>query len=597
GLIRRKMEEKTVPTPVLPEHLIEEQILPRLPVKSLIRFKSVSRSWLSVICSHDFQKLHLKISSSCQTQAIVIKNRHTFPCFLFSFDNCNNVKECVELKDNDYPALSLPNYRFGPPYSCNVVGSCNGLVCLCYHYSCFFLWNPATNQSQKVNVPDYCYHIASCFLGGVGFGYVSSIDDYRIGFMLGDNDHNPKVHMKKTTVTIPILPEHLIVEQILPRLPVKSLIRFKSVSRNWLSIICSHDFQKLQLKFSSSCQTQAIVLKSRFAFPSFLLSFDNCNNVKKCVKLKGNYPELNLPNYRVGSPYSCEVAGSCNGLVCLYYQFSCFFLWNPATNECQRVNVPDYDYHTSKVFLAGVGFGYVSSIDDYRIVFMLSDDKDNNEDDEDEDDDDICRVYFYIYSCKAREWLTMATADFSFYCDESKCVVVDDSLYLPLGIWPCRIAGLNLVSGEVKEFPLLNFLDRFSEVQVSRMKGCLLLCEFNSLNKDGYMFVSDVWMLKQPDKWDSWEKVFSIRGDMYLHYVFESGKCLVSREDQIKLIDPYELAQEQYEEGTAKGSRKGVKLPVIRETWSYVESLISPFVALTSSENEDNSRERVEEKS
>ncbi|KAL2921076.1 hypothetical protein RDABS01_012567 [Bienertia sinuspersici] len=388
--------------------------------------------------------------------------------------------------------------------------------------------------------------------------------------------------MKNKTVAIPVLPEHLIVEQILPRLPVKSLIRFKSVSRNWLSIICSDDFQKLHLKISSSCQTQAIIHKSFFAFPSFLISFDKCNNVKECVELKDSYyPAFSLSKYCSGHPYSCNVVGSSNGLVCLYYDYSCFILWNPATNQSQKVNVP---YRISNTFLGGVGFGYVSSIDDYRIGFMLGDNEHHNNP----------KVRVYVFSWRAQKWITMATVDDEFYCGGENSVVVDDTLYFPPVALPLRIGALNLVSGQVKLFPWDVF--QYRTFQVSRMKGCLSLCDTSYSNKDGYKYVSNVWMLKQPDKWDSWEKLFSVRGDMYLHHFFETGKCLVSREEQLKLIDPYEIAPEQYEIGTTfcQGSRKGVEFPVIRQTWSYVESFISPFGAFTSSEDEDNSRERVE---
>ncbi|KAM3339969.1 hypothetical protein P3S68_029839 [Capsicum galapagoense] len=48
--------------PVLPADLISE-ILFKLPVKSHLKFKSVSKSWLGLISSPKFVKSHINISS------------------------------------------------------------------------------------------------------------------------------------------------------------------------------------------------------------------------------------------------------------------------------------------------------------------------------------------------------------------------------------------------------------------------------------------------------------------------------------------------------------------------------------------------------
>ncbi|KAL2924333.1 F-box protein CPR1 [Bienertia sinuspersici] len=219
-------------------------------------------------------------------------------------------------------------------------------------------------------------------------------------------------------------------------------------------------------------------------------------------------------------------------------------------------------------------------------------------------DDKNLKAQVYIYSLRAREWITMATVDCSFDWDGSQSVVANDTLYFPPGppgIRHSHILGLNLVSGELKEYPLFNFIIGYCEVYVSRVKGCLSLCCFKYLNEDYTSKIFDLWMMKQPDEWNSWEKVFSISvGDLYLHCIFETGKCLVTREEQLEFIDPYEVAAEQYKDGSdiCKGSREGVNFlvyPFTGEAWTYAESLISPFGTFTSNDYEDVSR--VEEKS
>ncbi|XP_022760909.1 F-box/kelch-repeat protein At3g23880-like [Durio zibethinus] len=129
---------------------ITDQILPYLPVKSLIRFKCASKSWRSLISSPPFTRNHFERASSQDPKIIAQKILIvSLPCGLKSLDLEKS------LFDDEDAMISL---RFPPIEPCNrvkILGSCNGLVCL-------NLDNDASTYT------------------GSGFGYDSSSNDYKL---------------------------------------------------------------------------------------------------------------------------------------------------------------------------------------------------------------------------------------------------------------------------------------------------------------------------------------------------------------------------------------------------------------------------------
>ncbi|KAL6582707.1 hypothetical protein OROMI_004786 [Orobanche minor] len=127
----------------LPQDMIEE-ILSRLPVKSLLRFRCVSKVWHSLIGSKSFMRKQLKNSkrntSFAQQKALLLLREEPF-----NFSDCSLSSL---FHKPDFHAIEF-NFASHPIYSLRLVGSSNGLVCILLNHEEFVLWNPSTRRISK----------------------------------------------------------------------------------------------------------------------------------------------------------------------------------------------------------------------------------------------------------------------------------------------------------------------------------------------------------------------------------------------------------------------------------------------------------------
>ncbi|TKY72951.1 F-box/kelch-repeat protein [Spatholobus suberectus] len=156
-----------------PDELIEE-ILLRLLVKSLLRFKCVCKSWFSFISNPQFAKSHFDLAVA-PTHRLLLK----FPkdSVAKSVD-----KEAPLHNDSTEVVFNIPDPSPVPKRRCwvDVVGSCRGcllLTTVSYGISVdviyFLIWNPSTGLQKRFNKECHWYEPYVC-----GIGYDSSTNDY-----------------------------------------------------------------------------------------------------------------------------------------------------------------------------------------------------------------------------------------------------------------------------------------------------------------------------------------------------------------------------------------------------------------------------------
>ncbi|XP_026420845.1 putative F-box protein At1g33530 [Papaver somniferum] len=162
----------------------------------------------------------------------------------------------------------------------------------------------------------------------------------------------------KTAAATAYLLEELVIENILTRLPLRTLAQYSCISKLWYNLI-SKD--------------------ARFAKAHFVHNKNHNLNLLFNISVKGGAGFFSLDNdYKfrllmdITAPSTTELVGYCNGLACVTlmlkaaYGLSAMIVVNPVTKE--TLTLPYY-IPINGVYL-GHGFGFDSSTGEYKVVMI-----------------------------------------------------------------------------------------------------------------------------------------------------------------------------------------------------------------------------------
>ncbi|XP_055961380.1 F-box/kelch-repeat protein At3g06240-like [Mercurialis annua] len=157
--------------PRLPLEIIIE-VLSRLPVKPLVQFKTVCKSWHHLISSNpEFSRLQLQ-------QAKQDSNVHLHRLFLsadpfisLDIEAYCDADENLVTRLHNFPVVDREDdFEF--------VGSCNGLISAVFGPdSQITIWNPSTGQSRRLPAAPGSFPDDKM---SYGFGYDLKLDDYKL---------------------------------------------------------------------------------------------------------------------------------------------------------------------------------------------------------------------------------------------------------------------------------------------------------------------------------------------------------------------------------------------------------------------------------
>lgn len=156
----------------MPEEIIDE-ILVKLPVKSVLRFKCVSKSWCSIITSHGFMLNHLRNCEKEENGSLLVYNIN-FDAQRYSFAM--------------YPdkTLTVPVFEYldvNMKTKAHLLGPCKGIFCIENLFHNLALWNPATREIRTLSVP----HLSITYRSFIeahkhvfGFGFDPVTNDHKV---------------------------------------------------------------------------------------------------------------------------------------------------------------------------------------------------------------------------------------------------------------------------------------------------------------------------------------------------------------------------------------------------------------------------------
>ncbi|CAI9086878.1 OLC1v1020801C1 [Oldenlandia corymbosa var. corymbosa] len=283
---------------------------------------------------------------------------------------------------------------------------------------------------------------------------------------------------------MPNLPPEIITD-ILTRLPVKSLLRFRCVSKPWCTLIDSRSFTKLHLNRSLQTGSNHYIILGFLAIYSIDL---NCLDSATLIR----------------PPFSSsDISNSCNGLVLVLATNP--YIWNPFTRKFRELPANSVDYPVGVEVVSAYetfGFAYDSENDDYFVLRVVEFRGPHL---------DWISSEAKVYSSKLNSWRRIG--DFPYQLPYKRVWGAHLNGVLHTAVrnsnmgW--SIMGFDVSNGMHSAIPIPDLpgaasSDGYAEFTVEVLGGCL--CLVCPRRKDR----TDVWIMKEYRVKESWTMLLSV---------------------------------------------------------------------------------------
>ncbi|XP_057810889.1 F-box protein At1g11270-like [Salvia miltiorrhiza] len=221
---------------------------------------------------------------------------------------------------------------------------------------------------------------------------------------------------------------HDVIEGILSRLPVKSLLRFKCVCKQWSATISAPKFAQTHLRRSKNSSSTIL-----------LVDLENSPEKAQLVDLETEQFRHSAVDYPVEVSVA-DVMCHCDGLYVLWCSDRGYALWNPSRRSYKMLNYQQYRFDHDQLMC---GICYDPLVEDYNVVMADS-------------------THYAVFHCRRNCWSDLKELNLSITIRYD----VDDASGLPLKngsiYWLRCVWG----EGEVLRYEIVYFDGRDEEMKI-----------------------------------------------------------------------------------------------------------------------------------
>ncbi|XVF75222.1 hypothetical protein PTKIN_Ptkin13bG0170200 [Pterospermum kingtungense] len=362
--------------------------------------------------------------------------------------------------------------------------------------------------------------------------------------------HSPELKPKKMTVNLPLDS----IADILSRLPVKHLLRFRCVSKQWRSLIDDPDFIKLHLRHSLDSHTnQTLIFRSSDLHAADLA----------CL---GAFAKLEHPLMTYN--HGIKILGSCNGLLCIRNIVEDMAIWNPSTRKHQLL--PSLGSCSRYVY----GFGHDPVTDDYKVVKIIQPGK-------------ALETEVKVCSLKRNRWRRIQDIPSVFSFPRANGVFASGALHWVLTRQVQLseenvIVALDLGSESYREVPQPEHEDNGFQLNVGVLGVCLcVIANYHDVRVD-------LWVMKEYGVKESWTRLLSVANEEIigsLRFVkplaYSGSGDLVLLEHDSRDLFWYDMKKKKVDDVWVPG------MPLSPESEICLQSLVSLNVSRRQHNGED----------